>query len=82
MISEQLNSAGWADMKILFFRNGNSAVFGHGQQMPDLQVPWIVLFIQHLEEHGVNPETCEITMPDGSRAHPFRTENGWNWRLS
>lgn len=70
-------------INVLFAPNGVSAVFGpDGQQIPELQEPWIILFVKHLEEHGIDVLDCEFTMPNGRVARLFKTERGWNWNFA
>ena len=68
-------------MKILFFSNGNTAVFRNGSQVPELQTPWILRYVAWLEEHNIDPLTCEFCMPGGWKVKLFRTSDGqWNWQ--
>ncbi len=69
--------------RILFFWNGNTAVFDENdRQVPELQVPWIVVFARWLEARGIEAGECEFTLPNGSMAVMFRTSTGdWNWRV-
>jgi hypothetical protein len=70
-------------MKVMFFANGNATVFdAHGEQVPDLQRPWIEMFLEHLTARDIDPLQCEFTMPDGRKAMPFVTTDGdYNWRI-
>jgi hypothetical protein len=69
--------------RIYFTRNGNTMVFGEdGQQVAELQEPWIVIFFQFLETKGIDPLECTFHMADGIQAIPFRTSEGtWNWEF-
>lgn len=67
---------------IYFFANGNSAVCKDGEQVPDLQIPWIELFFRHLVENGENPLDYLCHLPTGHTATAFKTESGWNWRIT
>ena len=69
-------------MKVLFFPNGNTAVFDdEGHQIPTLQEPWFLLFVEFLKQHYLDPAIVEFTMPDGStKATYMPTYN--NWQLS
>lgn len=57
-------------VKLMFFDNGNTAVFNEqGEQIPELQQPWIRIFMRWLQSEGVEPgELKNITMPGGKRA--------------
>jgi hypothetical protein len=68
---------------VLIFNNGNVAVFDkNGQQIPELQSGWLSMWLQSLEDKGVDPTQIEsIEMNVNGRivkANPFKTENGWN----
>lgn len=69
---------------ILFFPTGATAVFHDEEQVPHLQVPWIVQFARMLEAEGVDPTLYRCTLPDGREWEIFRTEgDSWleyNWR--
>lgn len=66
---------------VFFFNNGNSAIFDSaGQQITELQEPWLLLFVAHLESKGVDPAQIKFLMPDGKHAKLLRTsDNRWNW---
>lgn len=67
---------------IFFFANGNTAVCDEdGQQMPELQEGWALLFARFLESRGYDPaDVLEVNFPDGSRCRFFRLEDGgYNW---
>lgn len=75
--------------KIGFHPNGKTTVTDEsGQQIPNLQESWLILFFKFLESRGVNPRECEFTLPMRSQigssilsveATPIKTEEGWNW---
>ena len=68
-------------MEVIFFPNGNTACFINGEQVPELQESWIVLFIKHLEKNNYNPMDFVIKIPCGE-CKPFKTEEGlWNWDI-
>lgn len=69
--------------QVMFFLNGNTAVFDlAGRQIPELQESWVVLFLKFLESQGHNPLDFSFTLPDGRQAKPFRTsDNSWNWEI-
>jgi len=67
---------------ILFFANGNTAVFKDGEQVAELQQSWFMLFIDRLESQGFNVDdpALVIGMPNGRRARLFKTSEGRrNW---
>ena len=66
--------------QIFFFNNGTTAVFDEkGEQMPKLQKPWMKVYRNFLEEHGVDPadiKDIEIIMPNTKIAG--YTDNSWH----
>ena len=71
-------------MKVTFFDNGNTIVFGdNGEQMPELQQPWFLKFLEFLEQHPLNLDIEKISFEtqNGFKFKPFRIENGWNWEV-
>jgi hypothetical protein len=62
---------------VMFFSNGVTAVFIDEEQVPELQQPWLVTFVEFLEEQGQDPMTFEYTLPNGKDAKVLRTESGW-----
>lgn len=72
----------------MIFSNGSVAVFDEdGQQIPELQEPWMVLWFRFLESKGVDPATIPdiAIIVNGRNMHvrPFRTtDGGWSWRLT
>jgi len=66
---------------ILFFPNGNTAVFETNQQIPALQKSWLVLFAEFLESKNIDPSSANITLPNGDKAKLFKTINGYNWKI-
>ncbi len=75
--------------KIMFFSNGATAVFNEkGEQIPELQRPWLLIFREFLATAGVNfPETLEVILPSGKSAEfflavdPDTGEQRWNWKI-
>ena len=71
------------ELKVMFFPKGVTAVFRDGEQVPELQVPWLQLFCEHLDAMDIDPRDVWFTMPDGSRAKVFLTDlDEWNWRIT
>jgi hypothetical protein len=67
--------------KVLFFNSGSSAVFDEdGNQMPELQKPYILMFAHMLELRGIDPIEVEFTLPSGEKARVFNTPEGYNWK--
>lgn len=68
---------------VFFFPNGNAAVFDeNGQQMPELQQSWLIVFLGWLQTQSGQPMDTikEIVLPNGDLAKPFKTSEGsWNW---
>lgn len=69
--------------EVLFFPNGNTAVFDEDdQQIPELQESWLRVFVEFLESKSVDPLKCRFQMPGRAIARLFKTEEGrWNWRF-
>ncbi|KKM90372.1 hypothetical protein LCGC14_1239380 [marine sediment metagenome] len=69
-------------LKVYLFSNGNSAVFGdNDEQVAEFQTSWLLLFVQHLVNQGVNPLDVTYHMPDGRKASLFEIEDGYNWSI-
>ena len=68
-------------LKVRFFQDGNTMAFRDGQQVPDLQESWILLYVQYLVTAGVDPTKVKFTMPGGSRVTVFEIEGGYNWQF-
>lgn len=68
---------------VIFFWNGNTAVFdSSGRQIPELQEPWLIKFVEFLESNGVDPLQCQFELPGGDAAQLIRTSTGgWNWEV-
>jgi len=65
----------------MLFPNGNTAAFKNGEQVPELQKSWLIMYLQFLELNEIDPTKCQIEI--GSRiVRPFKTEDGfWNWEI-
>ena len=71
-------------IQVAFFSNGVTMVFRDGSQIPELQVSWFELFLEHMrDELGVDPRDVHFTMPDERFAKVFRTDgdNEFNWTI-
>ena len=68
--------------KVLFFSNGNIAVFDGDEQVPELQQKAVpILFAEFVESKGYNPEDFILEFPAG-KATLFKAKHGWNWRFN
>jgi hypothetical protein len=70
-----------AEPEIIFFPNGNTAVLRNGEQQPDLQRPWLVLFAEFLASRGEDPTKFRCLLPNGGTAKMIRTKSGWTWEF-
>jgi len=54
---------------IMFFQNGNTAVFDkNGEQVPELQKGWLLMFIEFLQSKNIKVENIdEIILPTGGK---------------
>lgn len=69
-------------MKATFFNNGNTMFFNDkGEQVPELQQSWFLMYIKFLVKQGIDPINVEYEMPDGQKPEPFKTEDSYNWRF-
>lgn len=76
--------------KILLFPNGNTIVLdGSGNQIPASQNGWLRVFLQYLEQNGIDvtDEDLEISLETvgghGKIFRPFKTQEGeFNWEVS
>lgn len=67
-------------MNVLFFGNGNTAVFVDGAQVPELQESWVLLFAKFLESREIDPTKVRFVFQNGREAKVFRIEDGGlNW---
>ncbi len=68
---------------VILFANGNSAVLDEGgTQIPDLQSPWLLLFVEHLKKNGVDYHGVNFLLPDEIEAEIFPTKEGLNWEIT
>ena len=68
-------------MKVMFFPNGNTAVFDKEKQVPKLQISWFKQYIHFLVSIDTDPTEIEFTMPNGRKAKVFETNEGYNWTI-
>lgn len=67
--------------EVLFFKNGNTAAL-NGEQMTELQRPWILLYVEFLVSKGIDPTGIAFRLPDGkTTARVFNTSEGFNWEI-
>ena len=64
-------------MDIHFFSNGNTMVFEGGEQVPELQMSWLAMYIKFLKSKDINPESVSLTMPDGRKATYIEKYESW-----
>ena len=68
-------------MKAIFFPNGNTRYFDqNGQQVPELQQSWLLLYVEFLKSKNIDPLTIEYELPNG-KARLFKTDDGYNWQF-
>ena len=65
-------------MDILFFPNGNTAVFENEEPVPELQENWLKMFAEFLENKGIDPALVSITLPNSNKTKFLKTCNGWS----
>ena len=65
---------------VMFFDNGNTAVFNDGQ-VPELQQSWLRLYVSFLQEHGIDPEDCKFSMPGAEPVFAKWDNESNNWSL-
>jgi hypothetical protein len=69
-------------MKVIFFSNGNTICFDEkGEQVPELQKSWFLLYAQFLESKGIDVQNIEYQLPSGGYAKIFKTSIGYNWEV-
>lgn len=68
------------ELNAFLFANGMSAVYNHyGHQVTELQESWFLLFVSHLEAHGIDPQQVKFHMPQGLTVRVTKTEDGYNY---
>lgn len=71
-----------SNIEVLFFPNGNTAVFKDGKQVTELQENWSLLFAFFLKDRGVDITEVKFRFPSGQTAEVFKTTNNkYNWRF-
>ena len=66
---------------VFFFGNGNTAVCNEiGNQVPELQESYLLLFVSKLEAAGFDPTLPVYHLPAGD-AKVVRTSEGYNWQF-
>ena len=67
--------------EILFFPNGNTAVFDgltlDAKPLPEFQKSWLRLYVEFLRSKGVDPEKVTFRLPGGRTAR----WRGNNWSV-
>ncbi len=69
--------------RVIFGINGEAAFLDEdSKQVPELQKPWLLLYVEFLESKGIDPTDVEFDMPGRlDRAEVFKTAEGYNWRF-
>ena len=65
---------------VIFFPNGNTAVFKNNIQIPELQLSWFLKFVEFLESKDIDIMNSTYELPEG-QAKLTRTEEGYNWNF-
>ncbi len=69
------------DIKITFYQTGSTVCLDkNGEQIAELQVSWILKFVEFLCEKGINPEEVDFELPCG-KASVFKVGNDYNWQF-
>ena len=74
-------------VQVLFFPNGNTAVFENSEQVPELQTSWFLKFVEFLEENNVDVINSAFEFPDSEnpgrwkKAKLIKIEDGYNWNM-
>lgn len=64
-------------INVFCFDNGTTTVTGDdGQQIPELQKPWIIAVVESLQAAGHDVENVKIRMPRGNIAKFKKGEDG------
>ena len=67
---------------VFFFANGNTAVTDGQSQIPELQQPWLLKFVEFLQELGIDVKDIRFHLPTGV-ATLFPLEDGrFNWQFT
>ena len=71
--------------KVTLFQNGNSIAFDeNGEQVPECQINYIIMYLKHIESLGIDPmeiESIEIAAI-GRYVQPIKLESGeWNYKI-
>jgi len=67
--------------EVMFFPNGNTAVFVNRKQFPKCQRSWFKMFVDFLDISGIDIMNSKYTLPNGNLAELIKTDNGYNWRI-
>lgn len=74
-------------VNVLFLPNGNTAVFENHEQVPELQRPWFLKFVEFLEENNVDVINSTFEFFDSEnpgrwkKAKLIKIEDGYNWSM-
>lgn len=67
-------------MEVLLWKNGNTSVFRGGEQIPELQKSYLVLYAEFLKEQGVHLDDVEFTLPSGDKVTVLDSPDGYTWK--
>ena len=67
-------------VNVIFFPNGNTAVYKNNEQVPELQQSWFLKFVEFLESKDVDVLNSTFELQQGN-AKLFRTKEGYNWNF-
>jgi len=67
--------------EVMFFPNGNTAVFVNRKQIPKCQKSWFVMFVDFLDVNGIDVLKTKYRMPDGDSAELIKTDDGYTWKI-
>jgi len=69
------------EAKVIFFPNGNTAVFINDEQSPKHQRSWFLEYVNFLKRKGIDVENSEYTLPNGDKAELIKIGNRYNWEI-
>ena len=67
--------------EVMFFSNGNTAVFVNGKQVSKCQESWFVMFVDFLDVNGIDVLKTKYRMPNGDNAELVKTDDGYTWKI-
>jgi hypothetical protein len=67
--------------EVIFFPNGNTAVFIDGEQSSKHQRSWFLKYVSFLTKGNIDVLNSKYTLPDGRRAELIKLKRGYNWKI-